>query len=608
MGDWTQLPSAPQNSFCARSVRPAGLRLPTPIVDEFTEVVRGKNGVTGIANKSSQQKDPSQLTDTNCGTVQYWMLIGLALTPVVLQATLVAERLWDWVPVWAWYPDPGYVYLLAGGQIITGGTPHHNDHPGTSAQWLVGLIEALIHTAIGNGSLRSDLVQRPELYARGVGAVLGLFFVLSLGFTGLRLLRSLGIVPSLTFQLLVFWGLPVLDVARYRIMPETLVLTAAILSIGLLAPRMGDPKQPLPTGVVVSLGIVSSIGITAKVLFLPMLLVSLALLGRRQIVLYVLTGFATTVLILVPIYSRLDYMRSWFSGILLNPGRQGQPGEARNLANSIQDSVNLMNLSVRWFTLVALASLVTALVGIVLQRRITGNWQWRGQVALGLAFALVMFAAVKDAETRDFLLAFPLLAAINALGLYMILRSAPPRKWRLFVSAAAVLVASFLGLHGYVGTHYNHQIQLSRLQPILQLQDQLQRATQSVSWGLGYNVWTEQNAIMFALPWLNGAYDVEMNAESPNALYFDIWSRVFVGTTGTGTLHILSCGEVQQRVGSTGIGVIVETSNHLDFDATGLAFNIGDGKAVFRKNHHVGPFSAYQLTRVECARQADDDS
>lgn len=563
--------------------------------------------MTETATQSGQQEHFPQSQHAHRRGLQKWLRVALALAPVSFQLALLVERLWNWVPVWAWYPDPGYQYLLAGGQIVTGGTPHHNDHPGTSAQWLIGLIEAPIHVAIGHDSLRSDLIQRPELYAQGVGAVLGLLFVLALAFSGLRLLRTMGLGPSLTFQFLVIWALPILDIGRYRIMPETVVLTATILSIGLLAPRLVDPRRPLPTGAVVSLGLVAAIGVTAKVLFAPMVLVAVAILGRRQIALYLFTWLVAVAAILIPIYSRFDYMRSWFTGILLNPGRQGQPGDSPNLANSIQDSLNLLNLSVRWFVLVTVASIVISLVGVVLTGWTTGYWQWRGQGALILAFAFVMLASVKSAETRDFLVAFPLLAAINALGLHMILRSVSKRKWRLFISAVAILATGFLGLHGAVGTHYNHQLQVARLQPLLQLQDQVQGRTQSGSWGLGYNVWTEQNAIMFALPWLNGAYDLEVHNKNPDALYFDIWSRVFIGTTGTGSLRILSCQDVRDRSTSDGINVIVETPNHLDFDAAGRSFSIRDGKAGARKAISIGSFGVYQLIQVECLQEVGNE-
>lgn len=563
--------------------------------------------MTKTATESRKQGVSSKSKNAQRWSVPGWLRAAFALTPVALQTALLAERIWNWVPVWAWYPDPGYQYLLAGGQIITGGTPHHNDHPGTSAQWLIGLIEAPIHAAVGNDSLRSDLVQRPELYAQGVGVVIGLLFVLALAFSALRLLRSLGLGPSLAFQFLIIWGLPILDIGRYRIMPESVVLTAVIVSIGLLAPRLSDPKRPIPTVVVVTLGLVTAIGVTAKVLFAPMVLVAIAVLGRRQIALFSFTFFAAVATILIPIYSRFDYMRSWFTGILLNPGRQGQPGERPSLTNSIQESVNLLNLSVRWFLLVAFASMLIALAGVVLRGRSTGNWQWRGQGALVLAFALVMLASVKSAETRDFLLAFPLLGAINALGLHMILQSTSNRKVQLFISTAAILTTGFLGLHGAVGTHYNHQIQVARLQPLLQLQDQVKSRTQSGSWGLGYNVWTEQNAIMFALPWLNGAYDVEVNKRYPGALYFDIWSRVFIGTTGTGSLRILSCRDVESKAASDGINVIVETPNHLAFEPSGRSFSIRDGEAVARKESSIGSFGVYQLIQVECHQEVGNE-
>ena len=47
----------------------------------------------------------------------------LVFLPVLGQVGLVFRGIQNWVPVWAWYPDPGYQYLLAGASLVSGGAP-----------------------------------------------------------------------------------------------------------------------------------------------------------------------------------------------------------------------------------------------------------------------------------------------------------------------------------------------------------------------------------------------------------------------------------------------------------------------------------------------------
>lgn len=535
-----------------------------------------------------------------------WVRIGLVLAPVALQTLLIFDRLRNWVPVWAWYPDPGYQYLLAGGQIITGGTPHHNDHPGTSAQWIIGLIEAATHLAAGSSSLRADLIERPEFYAQVVGVVLGCFFLIALAYCGLRLLRYLGVVPSVVFQFLILWGLPILDIGRYRVMPETVVLTAAIVTLGLLAPRLAKEGAKLSSGTVVAIGIVTAIGVTSKVLFAPIFVLALLVMRRREALLFLMSSLAAISLTLIPVYSRMDYMRTWFLGMLFNPGRQGQSGSATNAVTSIIDSLILLNMTVRWFVPVAIVTILIGLTGLVLRRRAIGIWEWRAQAGLLLTLCLVLLASLKEAEMRDFMLAFPMLAAINAVGLYMILGVVHSARWRISIAGIAIVATGFLGAHGLVGAEYNHRALENRLKVSLQIQNLLQSATSRGAWGLGYNVWSEQNAVMFALPWLNGAYDKEVNRRFPQALYFDIWSRVFIRTSGNGSLEFLSCKDLQQLEDS-GLGVIVETPNHLQFSSDGRKIRLQEGTAEVEATTTVGVFQAYQLTNIQCLPEVDHD-
>ena len=66
-------------------------------------------------------------------------------------------------PLWVFY-DPAYPYLYNGVVIIQGGVPGHTDHPGTSLQWISGIVSKLTHVLRDNGSsLSEDVVAHSEL-------------------------------------------------------------------------------------------------------------------------------------------------------------------------------------------------------------------------------------------------------------------------------------------------------------------------------------------------------------------------------------------------------------------------------------------------------------
>ncbi len=109
-----------------------------------------------------------QRIDLN-GRLTHVVTAVLLITPVLLQALLVVPRFLNWRPVWAWYPDPGYQYLWAGGSLVNGGTTDLIFHPGTSFQWLIGASQAVTHLVAGQDSIMIDVAIRPEFYSQTAG-------------------------------------------------------------------------------------------------------------------------------------------------------------------------------------------------------------------------------------------------------------------------------------------------------------------------------------------------------------------------------------------------------------------------------------------------------
>lgn len=532
--------------------------------------------------------------------------IVLVFIPVLLQSFLIAQELLAWVPVWAWYPDPGYQYLLAAAALVSGGAPALVYHPGTSFQWLVGSLERIFFFVTGDGSFFVSITDSPETYAKAVAVGIGLVFIVSLSVAAWRLYRYWGLWPSLVFQLLILWGLPVVSSARFHLWPESLVLSSGILILALLAPLCSRGIQCASNSLVIWLGVVSGVGLAAKIVFFPLIAVVVIMIPRRRYLVYVGSLLATLAILAVSIVSRLPEMWVWFKGVALKPGRHGQVGDWSLIDNFVNGNLAVSGF-LRWYVPVTIILLALGLgLAIVTWKRKTASIRPTLALAAGVSLAALM--TVKQSEVRDLVVIIPALAALGAhvVRLFLVWVMSPARRFA--VGLTSVLVASYLALHGVV-----HHENLSRsgqvqLESIVRSASGVERLVESGFWGLGYNVWTEQNALMF------GANDGNMfgpessddllNAEIrqryPRALYFDIWGGAFQSITGESELMVLSCDELQQFLIGGEFGIIVESIGHVRMDASGSQILLSDGRATFDGPLPIGDYFMYRFTGLAC--------
>lgn len=524
------------------------------------------------------------------------MSLALLLLPVSTQFVVIIHEFRNWIPVWASYPDPGYQYLLSGVVVIDGGTPLHNDHPGTSVQWIIGITEWLLHQVSGVGSLTENVVARPEYYSQWVGAGLALLYLSSLIFIAWRLLTTFGLLPSLAFQLVMLWGLPLFSVARFKLMPETIALTCAILVLGVLAPVMSGKRTPLSVAAVISLGIISAIGLTAKILFVPVLFVIFVLSSRRNLLVFVPTLIGATVLILVPIRSRLDYMRTWFWNIFTNPGRQGQPLDSWDAGRQWLDSLSNVSGFVRWYALGLIVIGVTVAIGFLAGDKSENVRRWRPVLAVALGLAATLALGVKPIEVRDWLLTIPLLATLAAIAMAFLLAG---KSWAYRgLSLLLLLTLMFGAAHGVVQAQYFTDAQRNQARDLQVSTEALARDTRFPSMALGYNVWTEATALVFALPWMNGEVSTEVADRFPQAHYYNPWTRDIHDAQGGSIPE--ACKVIRERQLESGLAVVVHSPGHLGNPMIGDRVDFAQFSARVALIRAVEGLHIFDLDEVEC--------
>ena len=523
----------------------------------------------------------------------------LLITPVLLQALLVLPRFLNWRPVWAWYPDPGYQYLWAGGSLINGGTTDLIFHPGTSFQWLIGASQVITNLVAGQDSLMLDVASRPEFYSQTACLSLAIAYIVALGFASWRMFRHLGLWPTVTFQLLLLWGLPLLTFGRFVLWPESLVLTLTVASIAIIAPQLGG-KIPLhPRAQAVALGIIAAVGMTAKVTYLPIVILIVITLGWRRIALFMVPLVSAALLLMIPVYSRLDDMYRWFLGITIEPGRHGQTGSWEPLNNFI-DSAFLLNIYVRWFIPVFLVVVAGSIFTRIFPRRATRK-ELIPVAALLLAAGAVLLSGLKDSELRDFILVIPLVAALAALTLNSALETLRGYV-RVGALVAVLLVGSFLAAHGIVQEHNFYQGYSIRLSEIVRDAKTIDRMNKAGSWATGYNAWTRDSSRVFGLLWSAGSFKAQVREVNPNALHFDLFSREIVHVALDNTLVPLSCEEMEERISYKGLGIIVESQGHLQFSDNDTRIDLNNATAGYEGPQPLGRYFAYPLTDIDCKR------
>ena len=555
--------------------------------------------------------DPSHSNGTRTGTPPaHWLRVVASLfvyAPALLQALLIVREYAAWKPMWAWYPDPGYNYLLAGAALVSGGTPGLVYHPGTSFQWLIGGVERLTHVVAGEDSFGEDVVARPEFYAQTVGLVIAFLYLSALVLAAFLIKRSWGLLPSLVFQLLMLWGLPVIADARYQLWPEALALSCAVLVIALCAPLLARAPAHVSSVTIAALGIVSAIGVTSKVIFAPLVALILIAIPWRRIPIFVVALLISIGVILASISTRLSSMWDWFTFISLRPGRHGQVGEWSPLENFLNGHAIFAGF-LRWYVPVLVTVVAATVILAIVQWR-NRTFPVRPSLALLAAFGVGAGLAIKESEVRDLIVLIPILSALTA-HLVLRLQGATSTDGKRYVAPILIVgFSGFLALHGIVHQANFAQTTASRVEQAVLDAALVETKIAEGTWGLGYNVWTPANAIMFGsndalmfgIEFSDDALNPEIRQEHPNAVHFDHWSGVFQGVDARGELHRISCAELQSQIPSRDVGIIVDSTGHVTLDSAEERIVLADGVAQFEGPEPIGQYFAYRLTSIACS-------
>ena len=191
-----------------------------------------------------------------------------------------------------------------------------------------------------------DEASRPEFYSQTAGLGLAIAYIVALGFASGRMFRHLGFWPTIIFQLLLLWGLHLLTFGRFVLWPESLALTLTVACIAIIAPQLSEKIPLYSRAQAVALGLIAAAGMTCKVTYLPVVILVVMILGWHRFALFMVQLVTAVLLLMIPVYNRLNNMHGWFLKITIQPRRHGQTGSWDPLNNFIDDAL-LLNGYVR---------------------------------------------------------------------------------------------------------------------------------------------------------------------------------------------------------------------------------------------------------------------
>jgi len=512
------------------------------------------------------------------------------------------------------YLDPVYPYLYNGVVIVQGGTPGHYHHPGTSLQWLSGMVSLLTHFVRNNSSeFRADLASNSELYMTVSGFCLLLIFCVSLLALGIRILKHLGAIPTIVFLVGIGASFQMWYPQASLLSPESLVISSSLLIIASLMPSIACADNKASTLGMVGVGIALAIGATSKIILLPILVLILFLIPLRRAFVVFGSAVVAAALIMVPNFRQITEVWSWFRGVATTASRRGDKGDWRVVQNLIAAFKSIFeNFSPYYLSFVC----VIAIVLLVRTRSVKSatrdskmTTQLRSRFGILLAIFTTLLMGYKPSSARDFVLLIalvPCAAAIVTRDLLDSLRlgntSRGQRRVNVFTLAALINLLLLSSTQSVVRANTTAQ-QLDRQKSSWSVSQQRFAELESEAFvAYTYGTLSRSYAAFFANAWTGNKFDRELSYLFPRVMNFDIWSGIIRGSGPDSQMTVFDCEMLNSLLDTSRLFVVISpgiAANYLgERSAEGFVF--GGDYLTIAGEQPIGEQGLIQIEIGEC--------
>ena len=260
----------------------------------------------------------------------------------------------------------------------------------------------------------------------------------------------------------------------------------------------------------------------------------------------------------------------------------------------------LLNATVRWFIPIAIGIVLLSVVAFIRQARADRFHEWLPPLTLLAAISLVLASGLKDSETRDFLLAIPLLAALAAITLRRWLDTTHADAAKHALAATAFMGGTFLAAHGVVQEEYFSRTQALQVGRIIEDAKLIDDSNTNAKVASGYNAWTLDSSRVFGLIWSAGSFNAEVRQVNPESLHFDLFGRKIMHVDENNNLVPLSCQEMQEISTRQGLSVVVESQGHIALSEDTKLILLHDATATYQEPMRLGDYFLYPLKDIKC--------
>lgn len=464
--------------------------------------------------------------------------LALAIIPAILLIT-VASMYVLVSPLYAGAPnydyDPAYIYLLNAMSIMHGYVPGHIDHPGTPVQILSGAILAVtwfLARLAGQIQLDFDsaILDNPEFYLRAIACVFLVMNVSAIFYLGYRIQRAthsllLALVVQVGFVL--FAGL--LPWMAYAAPEAILIFSAAvimaILSDILFAPQSQGEQGTVGRGILT--GFLLALGLTAKVTFLPLLLLIFVLPTTKEKVAAAASFISFAVLMLLPMVPAAPRLIDWLTRLISHTGEYGGGPSGFIDAAAIPARVRIFLYDTPPLFVALGACFVVMLARLWVargQRRGSTDRRIAGQGAIFCAILIIQLLMVvkhfSDHADHYILPALSIAPVVFGWAIYHGLASlSSPVK--ATITGAALAVATLVAtndVHAYLVSLEKYDRQ--RDADLVLLQQTLDRHPNAIIIGC-YRVRERGFAIQFGIGYVAPAYAARLAAGRPGQISYN---------------------------------------------------------------------------------------
>jgi len=427
--------------------------------------------------------------------------------------------------------ENSYVYLLNSLLIAQGKAPSHVDHPGTTTQ----LFGALCLLLSGHGSddhLVDAVISNPEPFLKVMHGALLVFVALAIWicpwlmtqYSDGDVVRGILVqIPTLLFTTIFSYSIW-FGSDLFLIIPS---LAAISICVFLVKRREESGLKPSACALA---GLVCGLGITTKLTFFPLILVSVYCCRGLRSLIWFTIGLALPILIVVAlIHSRFEYVLHWITGLSTHSGYYGggEVGFAR-MDTYLPDVIRLL---AREPALALIPVLSTATIIVASFRATKGGnaiQQLSRTAVILFLLQLISFLVIAKHANHHYLIVVYLSTGLNLVLLYDAIGAT---KIQGLTTRSAVVLALLLGVCGI----NSFLIQLPSLYRVLRYirTEQLavyRRMLHTVNDGVRVDYYRSvgpEFAFYFSNNFAGRGFSGILKEKYPRALFYNIFAGTF---------------------------------------------------------------------------------